>query len=295
MAGFLKDPTVPSPLDRLPDKNATPPAAPNPAAGGSTSDPYITALTPGAVGNPAAGGVSDPSDPPLLWKNPGNGPGRPRGTYNDQVVRHIAANTPGDTLKLSDAKNAIFADDAYRGKVAQQMVAAGLLDPTQINDLGAIQKAWNQVVGQAAAFYAAGNYRTPEEVIALINVQRKHTKTFPRTTTADSTQAQDFGTDGPSRIRATLQQTLGRAPTAGEMATYQAGLNAAAQANPQQQHSVTTQDANGNTVTNTTNSGGIDPTEVLGQMAQTDPEYGAYQASTTYMDALKQAIGAFVG
>jgi len=29
-------------------------------------------------------------------------------------------------------------------------------------------------------------------------------------------------------------------------------------------------------------------------MAERDPEYGAYQASTTYMDALKQAIGAFV-
>jgi len=43
-----------------------------------------------------------------------------------------------------------------------------------------------------------------------------------------------------------------------------------------------------------TQSGGIDPTEVIGQMAQADPEYGAYQASTTYMDALRQAIQAFV-
>jgi hypothetical protein len=63
---------------------------------------------------------------------------------------------PGDTLKLSDAENRIFASDGYRAQVAAQMVAAGLLDPSEVNDLGAIQAAWKDVVSQAASFYQAG-------------------------------------------------------------------------------------------------------------------------------------------
>jgi len=278
-------------LDRLPNKNATTTTTTttaNPAAGGSVSNPYIAALPSGASG---VGGVySDPTDPPLLWqKRTGS---KTAGSAN---AAEYGIGSKDDVLKRSDAEAKIFASDGYREQVAKQMIAAGLLDPTQINDLGAIQAAWHKVVGQAASFYNAGNPRTPEEVIALINMQRKHAAaTYPRTVTSDATQAQDFGTTAPTDIRRALQATLGRDPTPSEMQTYQAGLNAAAQANPQQSHSVQTQDANGNTVTNTTNSGGIDPTEVLGQMAQTDPDYGAYQASTTYMNALKQAVGAFV-
>lgn len=299
MAIIKADPSDPL-VDRLPPKGATasPTPAANPAGAGvanpagagsaSTADSYIAGLSSGA-GAAANGTFSDPTDPPLLWqkRTPSKGAGSASAADNGFAQS-------GDVMKRSDAEAKIFSSDGYREQVARQMIEAGLLDPTQINDLGAIQSAWNKVVGQSAAFYNAGNPRTPEEVIALINIQKNHAAAFPRTVTSDSTHAQDFGTDGPTQIRTALMQTLGRAPTASEMTTYQAGLNAAAQANPVQSHSTTTQDANGNSVTNTTNSGGIDPTEVLGQMAVTDPDYGAYQASTTYMNALKQAIGAFV-
>jgi len=203
------------------------------------------------------------------------------------------AGSPGDKLqKQSDVVLRIYKDDAYREKIAKQMIAAGLIQPNEEHDLGAIADAWGKVVGQAAQFYAAQNPRTPEEVISLINIQKKasaRAAATPSTSVTDATTAQTFD-DAPTKIRDVLAQTLGRAPSTEEMRSYQAGLNAAAQANPQQSHQVVNSDGKGNTTVNTTNTGGIDPTEVLGQMAQRDPEYGAYQASTTYMDALRQTI-----
>ena len=288
-------PTTDRVNDLPPRGPGTTPAAANPAAGGSVSDPYISALGNPAA-NPAAGGaLTDPSDPPLLWASPGNGKGRPTGSYNDRVARGIAGNDKSNTLTVSEAERKIFEDDAYRAKVAAQMVAAGLLDPSELNNLGAIQAAWNHVVAQASQFYLAGNGRTPEEVIRLINIQKKAAAApVPTTTTDNTTQVQNFDTSAPTDIRTALQKMLGRAPTSQEMQSYQAGLNSAAQANPQQQQTVTHDDGKGNVTRNVTQSGGIDPTEVIGQMAQADPEYGAYQASTTYMDALRQAIQAFV-
>jgi hypothetical protein len=233
--------------------------------------------------SPGSSATVDKKNPPLLWT-----PGRKPVTYGPSY-----STDPIEKLKTrADAQNEIFRNDAYREKVAKQMIAAGLLDPTQEHDLGAIADAWNKVVGQAVSFYAAGNARTPEQVIALINVQKKasaRAASEPYTNVSDATTPQTFD-DAPTKIRDVLAQTLGRAPSTEEMRSYQAGLNAAAQANPQQSHQVVNGDGKGNTTVNTTNTGGIDPTEVLGQMAQRDPEYGAYQASTTYMDALRQTI-----
>jgi len=288
-------PTLEERVANLPSRgSATTPAA-NPAGGG-VADSSIAALTPGSAGNPASAALADDTDPPLLWTSPGNGKGRPAGSYNDRVTRSPGmTRESGGTLKVSEAERKIFEDDAYRAKVAAQMVAAGLLDPSELNNLGAIQQAWNSVVAQASQFYLAGNGRTPEEVIRLINIQKKAAAApVPTTTTDNTTQVQNFDTSAPSDIRTALQNMLGRAPTSHEMQSYQAGLNAAAQANPQQQQTVTHDDGKGNVTRNVTQSGGIDSTEVIGQMAQADPEYGAYQASTTYMDALKGAIGAYV-
>ena len=264
-------------------------------ANGSSS-PADDAAALGLTGPGAGSATADPSDPPLLWSSPGNGKGRPAGSYNDRVTRSPQmTREPGGTLKVSEAEAKIFEDDAYRAKVAAEMVSAGLLQPEEINNLGAIQAAWNRVVGQAAQFYLAGNGRTPEEVIRLINIQKKaKAAPVPTTTTDNTTQVQNFDTSAPTDIRRALQNMLGRAPTSQEMQSYQAGLNSAAQANPQQQQTVTHDDGKGNVTRDVTQSGGIDPTEVIGQMAQADPEYGAYQASTTYMDALRQAIQAFV-
>lgn len=286
MAGIVAEDngakTIEERIASLPPKGTTTPPAVNPAGGGS--------LGSAAVASIGQSTLTDPTDPPLLWQK--RTPSKTAGSAN---AAEYGMAQDSDVLKKSDAENRIFASDGYRAQVAKQMVEAGLLDPTQINDLGAIQAAWNDVVGQAASFYQAGNPRTPEEVIALINIQKKaKAAPVPTTTTENTTQAQDFATSAPTDIRKALTNMLGRAPTSDEMQSYQAGLNSAAQANPQQQQTVTHNDGKGNITRDITQSGGIDPTEVIGQMAQADPEYGAYQASTTYMDALRQAIQAFV-
>jgi len=276
---------------KAPTATAAPTAAAAPLTGadaraalGGQPTPDLTALA-NQMGIPladlqgATGTTSQADDPPLLLERP---------AYS----RGSASQGMGNVVSTSAALAKIYESDEYRKKVAEEMVAAGILQPTEINDLGAIQSAWEKVVGQASMFYQAGNIRTPEEVIKLINIQKKAAAgaaSGPTTASQDTTTAQTFD-DAPSRIRDVLARTLGRAPSSEEMQSYQAGLNAAAQANPNRSHTVVHDDGNGNQTVNTTNTGGIDPTEVLGQMAQRDPEYGAYQASTTYMDALRQTI-----
>lgn len=273
-------------MDRL---NAARAAQYGTAAANATSAASLSIASINNGGGTAAG-FADPSDPLVLIQRQRK-PGTPTGTGSANAAEADIA--PHRFVKASEAVNQIFASDSYRAQVAKQMVAAGILDPTQENDLFAITDAWSKVVDQAAMFQTAGAGKTPLEVLKLIRMEQK--AKAPTTVTADTTTTQNYSaTDAQGQTTKVLQQMLGRNPTTEEMATYRAGLNAAAAADPQKAHSVTHTDANGNTVTDQNISGGIDPTTVLGNMAQTDPEYGAYQASTTYMDALKQAIQAFV-
>jgi hypothetical protein len=297
-------------LPPKPTPGATPSPAATPAAGPGTTDITqlsIDGLNPNNPNNPAfsagpdaSATLSDPSDPLLLISAPPNGKGRPAGSYNDRFVRSFSDPKGRDGVKTtSEAEAMIFADDSFRAKVAQQMIAAGILDPTEVNDLGAIQSAWNKVVGQAAVFYAAGNARTPEEVIRLIKIQgggAGGSGDTPGDTSSTTTSVQNFrNLNGvqPTDIRKALISLWGRAPTDQEIQSYQAGLEAAAKANPVVTQANTHVDANGNKTTTSSESGGIDPVQVISGMATRDPEYGAYQASTTYMDALRQAIGGF--
>ena len=255
----------------------------------SAADASIGLIRPGGV---ASGAFDDPSDPKVLVRR-GHRPGThvATGSVNaaeaDLAPNHVF-------VPASKAVNQIFESDSYREQVAKQMIAAGILDPSQEHDLFAITDAWTKVVDQAAMFQTAGAGKTPLEVLKLIRVQQKATAARKAATTTDDQTSVQHWSDAPTAVKDVLQRMLGRDPTDAEQATYQAGLNAAAAANPTRQHTVNHVDAQGNTTSSTTSSGGIDPTQVLGSMAERDPEYGAYQASTTYMDALKQAIGAFV-
>jgi hypothetical protein len=304
----IKAETTPAPVQRNPDGSvkvptSTPTASPSSvtaldgstvrAVAGSANTAEQDALAFGLDGVPAQA-TADAKDPLVTIKR--------ATSYNNVAgsansADYNIANNREVAVPQSEAKRRIFGDDSYRRRVADQMIAAGILSPNDANNLSAISKAWDKVVEQSAQFRLAGNDRTPEDVIRLINIQKKAAapvRQYPYTTTTDESQVQTW-TDAPSQVKDVLQRMLGRDPSSEELASYQAGLNSAAQANPQQSHSVQTEDANGNVVRQVSNSGGIDPTQVLGDMAQGDPEYGAYQASTTYMNALKSAIGAFVG
>ena len=91
-----------------------------------------------------------------------------------------------------------------------------------------------------------------------------------------------------------LTRTLGRAPTAAEVAQYKATINAQEQANP----TITTQTQTLNdmgevTATKTNTSGGVSAAakaQLATDKSKQGPEYGKYQSGTTYYNAMMQMI-----
>jgi len=92
-----------------------------------------------------------------------------------------------------------------------------------------------------------------------------------------------------------LTELLGRAPNAEELARYKTSINAYEQANPLISTTTETYNERGEVEsTSTSQSGGVS-NEARGQLISTEakkgPEYGKYQAGTTYWNALMQLIG----
>jgi hypothetical protein len=96
-------------------------------------------------------------------------------------------------------------------------------------------------------------------------------------------------------IHAMYQNELGRDPTDGELSRYRSMLINKSKANPQTQTSTTTttpnkDGSNTSQVSNSTSSGGWSQaglTDDLQGKVHADPEFGAYQAATSYMQAIE--------
>jgi hypothetical protein len=184
-------------------------------------------------------------------------------------------------------------DDTTRNKFLSQLNLAGY-DTNQLKD-GQIAQLWATYAQQAASYYAQGRKMTPWDVLAMDMQQREKYLNTPRSVTQTST-AFDMSTkeDAHAIFMQAAQSLLGRDPTKSEVSSFQSALNAYEKANP----TVTTQTTNylGDTVTGQTSTtkGGVKG-EARQLMAvedvKADPEFGAYQAATTYFDAMMQMIG----
>lgn len=99
-------------------------------------------------------------------------------------------------------------------------------------------------------------------------------------------------------LRQAIQERIGRAPTAAEFQTFIAALNKAERDNPTVR--TTKYELNDTTrqygVDKQTTKGGIDAPGFVEEYAEDNPqfkkEHGAYQAASTFFNALLQAIGA---
>lgn len=184
-------------------------------------------------------------------------------------------------------------DQKTRNKFLSQLNLAGY-DTSQLRD-GQIAQLWGAYSQQAAEYFARGKKVTPWDVLAMDMQQREAYMNTPRSVTQSST-SYDMSTreDAHGIFMTAAQQLLGRDPTKAEVASFQKALNAYEKANP----TVTTQTTSymGDTVTGQTSTtkGGVK--EGARQLmavedVKADPEYGAYQAATTYFDAMMDMIG----
>lgn len=160
-----------------------------------------------------------------------------------------------------------------------------------------LASAWFDYVRQAAERNMAGNPTTPIDLLQsdITAVNGGKGKAGKDITRVVSQAVQTSKVDAQAIFYSAAQQLLGRAPTDSEVAQFQGQLNAQEKANPiVHTYDIQYSDQGYPMMTEKATTGGVSDAAkqtLAMQQARQNPEYGAYQAATTYMNALKQAIG----
>jgi hypothetical protein len=185
-----------------------------------------------------------------------------------------------------------------RAAWGDHMAAIGLISKADAHDFKKLEAAWKQLLDSSAAMYAAGLRLTPFEVADKIgaetttsNPDNESSNNFTgKGTTPSSHVVLTDATSAQTLIDAALQKELGRKAKPAEVSAFIALLNQREQENPV--NTTTTQDVvNGQVQSeSSTETGGVDSGQIADHTAITMPEYGAYQAATTYFNALQNAI-----
>lgn len=214
----------------------------------------------------------------------------------DALVAGRKGATPATFTTADEAVAEWFRmDEAERQAVAVRMQRAGMISDAR--DWQAATKAWAYAVDQAATFGAVGKKVTPWDVISMGESTMGALSRGPSSQTQTATRLDIPSEADAKAATATLfRSMMGRDATDAELSRYSSVLIAAARANPSTSTVTTTYDAQGNaTASNTVSSGGIGSEglqQAVSGSVKKDPEYAAYQASTTYFNALLSAIGA---
>lgn len=216
------------------------------------------------------------------------------GGYEDHAAQ---APNPGVTT-LESAKNNFFAwSPSEQQAWANKLYRAGIINDPGNQD-AALQQ-WFSAVEFAASQYTYGKKRiTPWDVMQDrlgLSQRAGNGNRGPRTTVSTSTAVQALSQgDADVMIKAIYQNTLGRDPDKGELSRYRSMLINKVKANPQTTKTTTTVDASGNSTSKSSTSGGVSQGElqnIVQSGNEADPEWGAYQAATTYMGALESLLG----
>jgi hypothetical protein len=190
-----------------------------------------------------------------------------------------------------------------RAKWGQHLLAMGIITAAQATDPSTLAKYWSAYAEEAGASFAAGNKKASPysvsladgEVIKLLGGVDGGTGGSGGIPDGDqTTTSTSFDITNPaeaaSKIQDVFRAAFGREAAPGELSQLAASLQEAEYANPVNTDQVTTY-AGGNAVAQkTTSTGGLDSTYYLTQKAKSAPEYGAYQAATTYANELFKAI-----
>lgn len=194
--------------------------------------------------------------------------------------------------------------------------AKGLLSGLLTQGAGDLESysLWQNLVNQAALYGAQGQQVGPLDILTgyvkgnssggwikqgdfevnPVTGEKRYIGPKFKTTTQTSVNLSDPAT---ARAIATkvFQDLLGRDPGQGEIGSYASALSQSEMQNPSNTTTVTQFDPTTGEATNASNvtTGGMtDDARALlaSDAAKKKPEYGAYQAATTYMNALDQAV-----
>lgn len=243
-------------------------------------------------------GVASNKDPLVYLGQQAVAPSSMPGPYSasQQGSLYFQGGTGHKTANYSQVAQQYYEwDEKTKNKFITQLSLAGY-DPQGMPD-AKVASLWSDYAKQAAQYYnnGAGAPLTPWDILAKDRKQRESYAATPRTISQTST-SYDISTkeDAHAIFLTASQQLLGRDPTKAETKNFQSALNAMEKSNP----TITTQTSKyvGQELQSQTSTtkGGVKEgaRQVLAtEDIKKDPEYGAYQAATTYFDALMQTIG----
>lgn len=179
-----------------------------------------------------------------------------------------------------------------------KMQAAGF----PVHSYDDVVNLWKSMVARASdALMASGgtNKMTPWDALSLYGQENAAAGIGPggsHTTTNVSRSVSNIDQgEAWNALQGTLSQMLGRDPTDNELRDFVHRMNHLAVRNPSVTHSTTTTDAKGNTTSSSHTTPGFtaaDMAQSAYYQAQQEPDYGAYQAGSTYFNAALSALGA---
>lgn len=180
--------------------------------------------------------------------------------------------------------------------MANKLFRAGILDSP--NDVQGAYSVWQQAVSFAADAYTAGRKTiTPWDIIQQqIGASSKAVKRHGPDQTVDTSYDMLAPGDAANMVRTMYQNELGRDPSKGELARYTSMLINKVKSTPTATVTQNTYDSDGNIVAQThqKTQPGVSSAELGGMVlggVHADPEYGAYQAATSYMGAIQSLFG----
>jgi hypothetical protein len=190
---------------------------------------------------------------------------------------------------------------AEKAEWAQHLVDLGILSADQARDASTVAQSWTNYVESAADAYAAGLKISPWQaaeqdgdlIKAMGGPALGAGAGHPDGDVTQTGKTFDITnpTEARSKINTVFQQAFGRDAAPGELAALASSLQEAEFDSPV--NTMQTDTYKGGAIVNSTamKTGGMDSTQYLMEKAQKRPEYGAYQAATTYFNALIDAIG----
>lgn len=231
----------------------------------------------------------------MLGANQPQGSGKPGvafgGNYGPGFSQYTGVYQRPSTKSVLDMTNEFYGwDDAKKGDFRSHLALISKNALTASDD--DLASAWGAYVQQSANYLATGQSLTPWDImskdVATNGQAKKSLAGTKKSTTSDASLTSKL--DAAAIFKSAAQTLLGRAPTAAENAVFQKQLNTQESANPVVSNISTTTNEEGD-VTNTsrTSTGGLGQGAaalIAENQAKAGPEYGAYQAATTYMNAL---------
>lgn len=212
-------------------------------------------------------------------------------------------------------------DDVNRQQWAQHLIDAGVLDEEDRYDYSKLQQMWAAMVQESAGYTARGKQVSPWDAAVLYGGgdesgvtaaslgraavgERGVGADAPLQRYTQSSRSRNVDLTDPTTAKALANQVLGkilgRDANDDEIRSYTKALNDSEKANPRitdtRTKYVLRDDESGYDATTTSRShGGVDAGQVMSNIAEDDPEAGAYQAATTYWNALEAALGTVGG